>query len=163
MKQLHSKWNNRRHPAPNRKNLEAFCRRAALLAGLPDEDWELELLFTNDRSMAQYNADIVGHEGTTDVITLSWFEDPEGLFPGDPELILIVNPDAAAREGAERQESSYSYEVALYVVHGMLHAAGEDDLEEETRLSMRAAEKRVMDALAQDFSFETLFPEHKAQ
>lgn len=113
--------------------------------------------------MAQYNADIVGHEGTTDVITLSWFEDPEGLFPGDPELILIVNPDAAAREGAERQESSYSYEVALYVVHGMLHAAGEDDLEEETRRSMRAAEKRVMDALAQEFSFENLFPEHKAQ
>ena len=40
MKQLHSKWNNRRHPAPNRKNLEAFCRRAALLAGLGlPEDW----------------------------------------------------------------------------------------------------------------------------
>lgn len=163
MKQLQSKWNNRRHPAPNRKNLEAFCRRAALLAGLPDEDWELELLFTNDRSMARYNADIVGHEGTTDVITLSWFDDPEGLFPGDPELLLIVNPDAAAREGAERPESSYSYEVALYIVHGMLHAAGEDDLEEEPRRSMRAAEKRVMEALALDFSFETLFPENKVQ
>ena len=113
--------------------------------------------------MAGYNADIVGHEGTTDVITLSWFDDPEGLFPGDPELILIVNPDAAAREGAERAESSYSYETALYVVHGMLHAAGEDDLEEETRLSMRAAEKRVMDQLKQEFDLEELFPENKKQ
>ena len=109
--------------------------------------------------MAQYNADIVGHEGTTDVITLSWFDDPEGLFPGDPELLLIVNPDAAAREGAERQDSGYSYEVALYIVHGMLHAAGEDDLAEETRRSMRAAEKRIMDQLVKKFSLEELFPE----
>ena len=161
MKQLHSKWNNRRHPAPRRKDLEQFCRRAAFFAGLPEEEWELELLFTNDRSMARYNADIVGHEGTTDVITLSWFDDPEGLFPGDPELLLIVNPDAAAREGSEREESSYSYEVALYIVHGMLHAAGEDDLEELPRQSMRAAEKRVMGELAKEFSFETLFPESK--
>ena len=113
--------------------------------------------------MARYNADIVGHEGTTDVITLSWFDDPEGLFPGDPELLLIVNPDATAREGAEREDSSYSYEVALYIVHGMLHAAGEDDLEEVPRLSMRAAEKRVMTALAQEFSFASLFPESKEQ
>ena len=161
MKQLHSKWNNRRHPAPKRQDLESFCRRAAFFAGLPDTEWELELLFTNDRSMARYNAEIVGHEGTTDVITLSWVDDPEGLFPGDPELILIVNPDAAAREGAEREESSYSCEVALYIVHGMLHAAGEDDLEEAPRLSMRAAEKRVMAALAQEFSFASLFPESK--
>ena len=111
--------------------------------------------------MATYNADIVGHEGTTDVITLSWFDDPEGLFPGDPELILIVNPDAAAREGAERAESSYSYELALYLVHGMLHAAGEDDLEEETRKSMRAAEKRVMDQLKLEFDLEKLCPENR--
>ena len=159
MKQLHSKWNNRRHPAPNRPELDRFVRQAAELAGLPEGDWELELLFTNDRSMAQYNADIVGHEGTTDVITLSWFDDPEGLFPGDPELLLIVNPDAAAREGAERQDSGYSYEVALYIVHGMLHAAGEDDLAEETSRSMRAAEKRVMDQLVREFSLEELFPE----
>lgn len=161
MKQLHSKWNNRKHPAPQRKELEKFLRRAALLAGLPDDDWELELLFTNDRSMADYNADIVGHEGTTDVITLSWFDDPEGLFPGDPALILIVNPDAAAREGAEREDSSYSYELALYLVHGMLHAAGEDDLEEETRKSMRAAEKRVMDQLKLEFDLAVLFPESR--
>ena len=161
MKQLHSKWNNPRHPKPERKALDAFCRKAAEHSGLPEGDWELELLFTNDRSMAGYNMDIVGHKGTTDVITLSWFDDPEGLFPGDPELLLIVNPDAAAREGAERQESSYSYEMALYIVHGMLHSAGEDDLEDEKRLAMRAAEKRVLAELEKEFSFEKLFPETK--
>ena len=96
MKQLHSKWNNRKHPAPNRRELEKFCRRAAELAGLPGDEWELELLFTNDRSMAAYNADIVGHEGTTDVITLSWFDDPEGLFPGDPALVFAVVDEICA-------------------------------------------------------------------
>ena len=44
-------------------------------------------------------------------------------------------------------------------VEEMLHAAGEDDLEEETRISMRAAEKRVMDQLVREFSLEELFPE----
>ena len=108
--------------------------------------------------MARYNREIVGHRGTTDVITLSWFDDPEGLFPGDPELLLIVNPDAAAREGAARADSSYAREMALYIVHGMLHAAGEDDLEEEARRSMRSAEKRLLGALAEEFSFAGLFP-----
>jgi len=111
--------------------------------------------------MARYNREIVGHRGTTDVITLSWFDDPEGLFPGDPELLLIVNPDAAAREGAARNDSSYAREMALYIVHGMLHAAGEDDLEESARLSMRAAEARLLAALAREFAFAELFPEEK--
>ena len=83
------------------------------------------------------------------------------LFPGDPELILIVNPDAAAREGAERENSSYSFELALYLVHGMLHAAGEDDLAEETARSMRAAEKRVRDQLVKEFDLAALFPESR--
>ena len=111
--------------------------------------------------MARYNREIVGHKGTTDVITLSWFDDPEGLFPGDPELLLIVNPDAAAREGAARQDSSYAREMALYIVHGMLHAAGEDDLEEAAERSMRAAEKRLLAALEKEFIFSELFPEEK--
>ena len=161
MKPLQSRWNNPRHPAPDPALLDRFCRRSAELAGLPREDWELELLFTNDRSMARYNREIVGHKGTTDVITLSWFDDPEGLFPGDPELLLIVNPDAAAREGAARTDSSYAREMALYIVHGMLHAAGEDDLEESARLSMRAAEARLLTALAREFTFAELFPEEK--
>ena len=51
--------------------------------------------------------------------------------------------------------------MALYIVHGMLHAAGEDDLEESARLSMRAAETRLLTALDREFSFAELFPEKK--
>jgi len=163
MKQLHRKWSNPRHPAPPRAELLRFVRKAAELCGLPDDDWDMELWFVNDRSMIRSNAEIVGHEGTTDVITLSWFDDREGLFPGDPELLLIVNPDAAAREGANRPDSCYPREMALYVVHGMLHAAGEDDLEPKARRSMRAAESRVLSALQTEFDFTVLFPENKPE
>ena len=53
--------------------------------------------------------------------------------------------------------------MALYIVHGMLHAAGEDDLEDSARLSMRAAEARLLTALAREFSFAGLFPEEKGR
>ena len=165
MQKIQYKWKNQSHPKPRRSKLQNFAVRAAHYARLPEEfGWVLSVEFVNDNIMAKRNWDLLGHEGTTDVITFCYFDDefPE-MLEGETAIELIVNPDAAAREGAERPESSYSYEVALYIVHGMLHAAGEDDLEEETRRSMRAAEKRVMDALALDFSFETLFPENKAQ
>ena len=46
--------------------------------------------------------------------------------------------DTALREGNERADSSYSDEMVLYLVHGCLHAAGENDLVEEDRKEMIA-------------------------
>lgn len=68
--------------------------------------------------MAQANAEFVGHEGTTDVITFSYFDDPGSLFPGEAAVELLICLDAARREGEKRADSSYSREVVLYIVHG---------------------------------------------
>ena len=73
--------------------------------------------------MARANAEFVGHEGTTDVITFSYFDDPDSLFPGEAAVELIICIDAALREGAAREDSSYSREMVLYLVHGLLHSA----------------------------------------
>ncbi len=160
MMKISRRWRNPRHPAPGRAELNAFCRTAATAAGLPaGEEWALELLFVGDREMTRYNREIVGHEGTTDVITLSYFDDSEGRFPGDVALELIVNPDAAAREGARRSGSCYAREMALYVVHGMLHAAGEDDLAPVPRKRMRRREREALAILAGKFDFLQVFPE----
>ena len=40
-------------------------------------------------------------------------------------------------------------ELLLYVVHGVLHLCGFDDHEEEDRSRMRAAERVVMERIAQ--------------
>jgi probable rRNA maturation factor len=151
-------WRNPRHRAPGRSELLRFTRLAALAAGLPEkDDWELAVTFTNDRSMKKYNSELVGHTGSTDVITFSYFDDPASFFPGEVGVELIINPDAAAREG-EKRGTGYSRELALYLVHGLLHAAGEDDLEPASRRRMRRREREVMAVLARDFDFAAVFP-----
>ena len=138
-----------------------FAREAAKLSHLADGlDWTLAVTFTNDRSMKKYNAELVGHRGSTDVITFAYLEDAECFFPGEVGVELIVNPDAAAREG-EKRGTGYSRELALYLVHGLLHAAGEDDLEPAARRRMRRREREVMTALERSFDFSEVFPERR--
>jgi len=158
---LYRSWRNARHPAPGRGALLRFARAAAAGARLPGPaDWTLDVTFTNDRSMKKYNAELVGHSGTTDVITFSYLEDAEGFFPGEVGVELIINPDAAAREG-EKRGTGYSREMALYLVHGLLHAAGEDDLEAAARRRMRRREREVMAKLSREFDFAAVFPERR--
>jgi len=148
----------RRYRRPDRKLLVSLILRAIELVRLPsDFDWTINIRFVGDRAMAAANWEFVGHEGSTDVITFSYFDDLSSLFPGDPAIELLICLDAAKREGEARRDSSYSREAVLYLVHGLLHSAGEDDLAEKARKSMRAAERRVMNALAGEFDFDKIF------
>ena len=148
-------WRLRRYPEPRRRELEKFLRRAVETSGLPLEScWGLELTFVGDRAMTRCNREYVGHEGTTDVITFSYFDSPEPLFPGDVGVQAIVNPDAAFRVGGAE---NYGAELALYIVHALLHAAGEDDLEDEARAKMRRREREVLEPLSREFDFSKLF------
>ena len=132
---------------------------AAVLAGLPTSgDWEFRVWFLDDKAMAQAHVDIMDVPGTTDVITMAYLEEPEALFPGDMGLELLVCVPFAEREGAERADSSYADELMLYIVHGCLHAAGEDDLTDEARPSMRRREAEVMSALKEKYDFSEIFP-----
>lgn len=134
--------------------------RAAKLAKLPDTgDWELNICFVGDRAMTKANAEFVGHAGSTDVITFSYFDDLESVFPGEAAVELIICADAAVREGEKRVNSSYSREMVLYLVHGLLHSAGEDDLTPEARRKMRRKEREVMSKLEREFDFAQIFPE----
>lgn len=157
-----SAWEVRRLPRPKKKELSRLVERAAVLAGLPDDfDWELDVRFVGDRAMTVANREYVGHEGTTDVITFSYFDDPDSLFPGEAAVELIICIDAALREGAAREDSSYSREMALYLVHGLLHSAGEDDLSPGPRRRMRRREREVLGELEQEFDFAAIFPESR--
>lgn len=132
---------------------------AATLAGLPTGgDWEFRVWFLDDAEMAQAHVDIMNVEGTTDVITMAYLEEPEALFPGDMGLELLVCVPFAEREGAEREDSSFADELMLYIVHGCLHAAGENDLTDEDRPSMRRREAEVMSALRKKYDFNLIFP-----
>lgn len=153
-------WRTRKHPKPDIVLLEKAAVKAAELAGLDMSfEWILELQFVGDRTMAAANSSYVGHQGTTDVITFSYFDSNEPVFPGDVGIELVICTDVAAREGAARIDSSYADELMLYLVHGLLHSSGEDDLTEEAAKSMRKRETEVLSGLTPMFDFCRIFPE----
>ncbi|MBR2358203.1 MAG: rRNA maturation RNase YbeY [Lentisphaeria bacterium] len=148
-----------RRPVPNKKLLHRAMSDAAMLAGLPVAgDWEFRIWFLDDEAMAEAHVEIMDVPGTTDVITMAYLEEPEALFPGDMGLELLVCVPFAEREGAERADSSFANELMLYIVHGCLHAAGEDDLDDISRQSMRRREAEVMAELSKKYQFGQIFP-----
>ena len=56
---------------------------------------------------------------------------------------LIVSTETALREAATHGWSPHD-EVLLYVVHGLLHLCGYDDLTDEARPAMRVREREVL-------------------
>ena len=138
--------------------IKKMLEKAAALCGLDTaKDWTASLMFVGDKAMAAVNHDFLRHEGTTDVIPFSYFDDGE-VEAGDTGVELVVCGDVAAREGAARKDSSYAEEMTLYIVHGFLHAAGEDDLEPAATKIMRRREREVMSALRREFTLSEIFP-----
>lgn len=93
---------------------------------------EVTVAIVSDRRIAEIHVEFMGLEGPTDVIT---FEH------GD--IVISVE---TARAYAERYRQSVDHEVALYIVHGLLHLNGFDDLEPRARRRMHAVQARVMRA-----------------
>lgn len=142
----------------NQRKLKRFIEDAAALAPLPvEQDWILNVVFLDDAKMAEANSEYVGHEGTTDVITFSYLDDMDSLFPDDIGLELFVCADVAERVGARRSDSCFEREIALYIVHGILHAAGYDDLCPADRRKMRYHERRLLTKLAEKHDFYDFF------
>ena len=99
-------------------------------------DLPVSLLLTDDAEIAQIHADYLDDPTPTDVIS---FALEEGV-----ELVVSVQ---TARRVAREQGHTIRAEVALYVVHGLLHCCGYDDIRARDRKRMREAERAVMTKL----------------
>ncbi len=101
------------------------------------EAGELNLLFVDAAAMAVLNQEHMGHEGPTDVLSFPIDgpgAGPEGLL-GDVVVCPVV-----ARRNAPTHAGTYEDELALLVVHGVLHVLGHDHAEADEAAVMRAAE-----------------------
>jgi len=103
---------------------------------------ELSVVFLTDEALAQIHGQFLNDPSSTDVITFSG--DDEMDFAGE----ICVSVDRAMAE-APRHNWSFAEELTLYLIHGWLHLAGLDDLDDAGRLAMRAAEQHCIDALRQ--------------
>lgn len=108
------------------------------LAHVRRPDLEISLLLTDDAELAQLHADYFDDPTTTDVIS----------FPLDESVEIAVNVECARRE-AQAHGHAIRAELALYIVHGILHACGYDDIAPADRMRMRETERAILSQLGQ--------------
>ncbi|HET6950264.1 MAG TPA: rRNA maturation RNase YbeY [Acidimicrobiales bacterium] len=123
---------------------------------------ELSLLFVDETAIAELNKRFMDAEGPTDVLAFP-IDDPvvagrwpdagtagpdrDDPDPGDMPLLLgdvVVCPAVAARQAREHT-GGYDDEVALLVVHGVLHVLGHDHAEPAETAAMQARERALLD------------------
>src|SRR5689334_3973530 len=111
--------------------------------------------------MARINQTFLQHEGSTDVITFDHSKTPPtrpfdvnspspAAGPGPGPIhgeIFISVPDAVAQ--AREFGTTWQDELVRYVIHGLLHLLGHDDLQPAARRVMKRAENRLVAALTQ--------------
>jgi probable rRNA maturation factor len=134
--------------------------RAVLAAEGVSGDAELALLFVDEASMAELNLRFMGHDGPTDVLAFPIDDDdvvigrsPDGSTSGpdrgpvdDVPLLLgdvVVCPAVAARN-APSHAGTYDDELALLIVHGILHVLGMDHAEPDEAEAMQARERDLL-------------------
>lgn len=130
-------WRVRRRPLTDRE-VRRTVRAAAQLGGRAASAWSVVLV--SDRELATLHEEWLDDASATDVIT---FDLGGG---GGPEGELYVSVDRAVSV-ARARGISLQRELALYLVHGVLHLCGHDDRGERARRRMRRAERRVLAAL----------------
>lgn len=93
-----------------------------------------------DRQLTRLHQEWLGDPTPTDVLSFDLSDDCS-------EAGEIVASHACARRTARARGVEAGRELALYVVHGILHLCGHDDRAPRERAAMRAAEQRVLTAL----------------
>jgi probable rRNA maturation factor len=105
---------------------------------------ELTLTFVDRDEIAALNAEHLGQDGPTDV--LSFPLDDDEPQAGVPVLLgdVVVCP-AVAAEQAPRHAGTVDDELALLVVHGVLHVLGHDHAEPDETSVMRTRELALLE------------------
>ena len=146
------------YPRPDLKTFRRFVEEAVRVTQCGIRSC-LSVSFVSASEMKKANRELVGHEGVTDVISFDYREAEMPVLPDEEEVEevdLIVCPAAADQQGRKR-DIPYGKELALYVVHGLLHTAGWDDTDPALKRKMRRREKQCMDELERLFDLEKLF------
>ena len=123
---------------------------------------ELSLIFVDERAMADLNERFLGGNGPTDVLAFPMDDDvvPPGRQPdqggrgpgspsepGEPPAMIgdvVVCPTYARRE-ADSRHRSLDDELALLVVHGVLHLLSYDHAEEQESEAMQRRERELLE------------------
>jgi probable rRNA maturation factor len=107
---------------------------------------ELSLVFVDEPAIAELNARYMDEPGPTDVLSFP-IDDHAAAPDGVPCLLgdVVICPAVAARN-APSHAGRYEDELALLVVHGVLHVLGFDHAAPEDEATMQDRERRHLAA-----------------
>lgn len=134
---------------------------AGVSAGALPGPVEVSLLFVDEAAIASLNERFLGRQGPTDVLAFPIDDEPLDATrrakggggpgrepPGEAALPLLLGDvvicPAVARRNAAGHAGTYEDELALLVVHGLLHLLGMDHERDEEAEVMEAAEQRLL-------------------
>lgn len=122
--------------ADDSARFRAACEWVAAEFGL--ERLEVSIGVVDDRAIQALNREHLAHDWPTDVISFV-FEREDTKVDGE----IIASAETAKRL-SQSADWSPEDELLLYIIHGLLHLAGLDDIELDEQAAMRDAERRCL-------------------
>jgi len=127
--------------------------------------YELAVHLVAAPEMARVNQRFLDHAGSTDVITFDYTgeldssaAEAKGAAAHPPQRLhgeIFICIDDAVKQ-ARQFRTSWQYELIRYLIHGMLHSVGYDDLTPAGRSVMKREENRLLRLLSRQFSLSHL-------
>jgi probable rRNA maturation factor len=114
----------------------------AVLEGEGVADAQVSLAFVDNPTIHALNKRYLNHDEPTDVLSFPLTEPNARRLEGE----LVIGAEVAQSQ-AESRGHAVEAELALYVIHGVLHLCGLDDKTEEGAAEMRGRERHYLRAL----------------
>jgi probable rRNA maturation factor len=121
----------------DRARVRDIVRR--VLAGEGVAQYEISLAFVDNATIHRLNKHYLDHDQPTDVLTFPLSNPVAKELAGE----VIVGVEVARQQAAERGHAA-QVEVALYVIHGLLHLCGYDDKSPNSAKKMRRRERHYL-------------------
>jgi probable rRNA maturation factor len=124
----------------DRSRLRQVARQ--VLEGEGIKEAEISLAFVDNPTIHQLNQRYLKHDEPTDVLSFPLSEADARRLAGE----LVISAEIAKTQ-AESRGHDVQAELALYVIHGLLHLCGYDDQTEAKAKEMHLRERHHLQAL----------------
>lgn len=112
----------------------------------PEEPPEVSLVFTDDASIREINAEWRQQDKPTNVLSFPAFPVMPGQKPGPMLGDIVIARETVEREAVDLGKS-FEEHLTHLLVHGFLHLLGYDHMETEEAEEMEALETRILASL----------------
>ena len=108
------------------------------------KDAEIEIVFLDDKAIRKLNKAFKKEDAATDVLSFRIDREEFGRkkFLGE----IVISLDTAQRN-ARLFGTAFEFEIVRYIIHGILHLFGYDDLTERDRSKMWLEQERLLSDL----------------